>query len=265
MQLDLNRIQSILDGQHSYYGGGELPRRYDLRWDPGNYSDLIARQLTPTMRVLDVGCGKGHILMEMRHSFQHALGIDTDAEFLQMAEDAQQAEGIQNINFRLLDYPREAGQLQTGSFDMVISIRGPLPDSVEGFQHAQRLLRPDGMLFCTEIAEMHYKEVDEVFSVGSQPTDPANKKAPTSRMAEARGLMAQNGFEVRLAADILDRMYFPDVYVWLEYICHIWSWLGVALPTADDPRIALFAKRNTSATGEVGMTGHVCWVAGVKR
>jgi SAM-dependent methyltransferase len=259
MQLDLNRIQSILDGQHSYYGGGELPRRYDTRWDPGNYSDFIARQLTPSMRVLDVGCGKGHILMEMRHSFQHALGIDTDAEFLQMAEEAKSAENIQNIDFLLLDYPRDAGRLESESFDMVISIRGPLPDSVEGFQHARRLLRPDGMLFCTEIAELHYKEVDEVFG------DPAHKKVPISRMAEVRGLMAQNGFDVRLAADILDRMYFPNVYVWLEYICNIWSWLGIPLPTADDPRIALFAEQNTIATGEVGMTGHVCWVAGVKR
>lgn len=43
------------------------------------------------------------------------------------------------------------------------------------------------------------------------------------------------------------------------------TWLGIPLPEPDDPRIALFAERNTIATREIETTHHVAWVAGVKR
>jgi len=55
------------------------------------------------------------------------------------------------------------------------------------------------------------------------------------------------------------------MYAWMEYICNLWTWLGILLPEPDDPRIALFAERNTTTTGEIETTHHVAWVAGVKK
>jgi SAM-dependent methyltransferase len=256
MKLDRDRIQAILSKEHGYYRSGDIPIREDERWNLGFYTDFMMRHLTPEARVLDVGCGQGHILMEMCSSFAWGLGIDTDPEFLQMAEEAKRAKGIHNLDFMLLDFPREVDRLDAASFDMVMSIRGPVPDTAEAAQAAHRLLRPDGLLFCTEIAELHHIEEVVTFHNGSPN--------PTRRVDEVRALLEQNGFEVRLAADIITKVYFPDMYAWLEYTCNIWSWLNVSFPTADDPRFSLFAERNSTPTGEIKTTNHTCWVAGVK-
>jgi SAM-dependent methyltransferase len=258
MQIDQNRIRAILKAEHSYYGGRDIPIRRDERWIP-MWENLIAPQLSPAMHVLDVGCGKGHFLLELSPSFHTGLGIDNDPEHIQMAEEARRAESIHNVDFILLDFPREIAQLQPESFDMVVSLRGPVPDTSEGIQAAHHLLRPDGLLYCEEIAELHHKEVVEIFGDGSH----SNEMIP--KVSEVRKLMEQNDFDVRLAADIFTKWIYPDVYAWLQYQCNIWTWLGIPLPEPDDPRIGLFAERNTIATGEIETTHHVAWVAGVKK
>jgi hypothetical protein len=121
-----------------------------------------------------------------------------------------------------------------------------------------RLLVPDGLLFCQEIAELHHIEEAEVFWGRSRQEMPR-------RGDEVRALMEQNGFEVRLAADIITKEYFCDLYAWLECVSNIWSWRGLPFPAADDPRFALFAQRNITAMGEIKTTDHTVWVAAVKQ
>jgi SAM-dependent methyltransferase len=258
MQIDQDRIRAILKAEHSYYGWRDVPIRIDDRWMP-YWENRIAPQLSPSMRVLDVGCGKGHFLMDLSKSFHSGLGIDSDLEHIQMAEEAKREEGVVNVDFLLLDYPREIARLQPESFDMVVSHRGPILDTTEGIQAAHHLLRPDGLFFFEEIAEFHHKEVVEIFGDGSSN----NEMIP--KVDEVRELLEQNGFDVRLAADVFTKWFYPDVYAWVEFICNLWTWLGIPLPEPDDTRIALFAERNTIATGEIETTHHVAWVAGVKQ
>ncbi|MBC8235463.1 hypothetical protein H8E77_38440 [bacterium] len=59
MKIDQDRIRAILKAEHSYYGGDDISIREDNRWHP-DWQNIIAPQLSPEMRVLDVGCGKGH-------------------------------------------------------------------------------------------------------------------------------------------------------------------------------------------------------------
>jgi SAM-dependent methyltransferase len=257
VKIDPDRIRAILKAEHSYYGGRDAIRR-DERWIP-MWEHLIAPQLSPAMRVLDVGCGIGHFLLELSASFHTGLGIDHDPEHIEMAEGAKRAEGVQNVDFTLLDYPREIAQLQPESFDMIVSLRGPVPSMAEGIQAAYHLLCPDGLLYCEEIGEHHQKEVVEIFGDGSRSEETVPK------VDQVRVLMEENGFDVRLAADVFTKWIYPDVYAWVEYISNLWTWLGRPLPEADDPRIALFAERNTIATGEIETTHHVAWVAAVKQ
>jgi SAM-dependent methyltransferase len=258
MLIDQDRIRAILKAEHTYYGGRDIPIRRDDRWAP-HWENLIAPQFSPEMRILDVGCGKGHFLLELSTRFHTGLGIDNDPDFLQMAEEAKRAEGIHNVDFLLLDFPGEITRLQPESFDMVASLRGPVPGTTEGIQAAHRLLRPDGLLYCEEIAELHHKEVMEIFD------DNPPSKGRIRKVDEVRALMEQNDFDVRLAADIFTKWIYPDVYAWLQYICNIWTWLGIPLPEPDDPRITLFAERNTISTGEIETTHHVALIAGVKK
>jgi SAM-dependent methyltransferase len=255
MAIDQDRIRAIREAEHSFYGGRDIPIRIDDRWKP-YWENLFTPRLSPTMRVLDVGCGKGHFLLELSANFQSGLGIDIDPAHIQMAEERKLDQGIQNVDFRLLDYPSKVTQLDPESFDMVVSHRGPLADT-EGIRAAYQLLCTDGMLFCEEIAEHHHKEVSDVFGEVS-------KDELIPKVNALREILKQNGFDVRLAADVYTKWFYPDVYAWYEFICNIWTWLGIPLPEPDDPRIGLFAERNTASTGEIETTHHIAWVAGVK-
>lgn len=245
MQPDLDRIRAIIAAPHAYYGDVR-PIFEDDRWHTYS-SDLIAAQLAPDARVLDVGCGNGGMLFDLCEHFAYGLGVDTDPEHLALAEAARSERGMRNVEFMLLDYPPEAVRLPEASFDLVISNRGPLPDSPEGIAAAMRLLRPEGLLLCDEIAEQHHRT----------PTVP--------RATQVRDALAAHGLDVRLVQDMFTKSRFADVYAWFGYQCNIWSWLGQPLPAPDDPRIAEFVLRFAAPNGEIEVTSHVARVAGVKR
>jgi SAM-dependent methyltransferase len=256
--MDQDRIRAILKEKHSYYGGRDVAIRKDTRWYP-NVTDLLEKQLTPGMCVLDVGCGDGGILLETSRSFQTGIGIDNDPAHIQLAEDAKRAQGIENVEFLLLDYPSEIAQLHLDSFDVVLSLRGPVADTSANIQAALHLLHPQGLLFCEEIGELHQHEVREIFEV-SPRINPVIPAAEHLRLA-----LERRGVDVRLVMDCFTRWIYPDIYAWLQYQSGIWTWLGIPLPEPDDPRIALFAERNTIATGEIESTHHVVRVAGLKK
>jgi SAM-dependent methyltransferase len=257
MHIDQDRVRAVIQAEHAFYG----PRpdiRKDNRWYRG-VTNLITPELAPGSRVLDVGCGDGAILLELSARFHAGLGIDLDPEHLKLAQAAKRAQGAQNVEFLLLDYPREVARLQPETFDLVFSMRGPLADTPAGIQAARHLLRPDGLLLCEAIGELHQKEKRAIFDPGSL------NQVTVRKVDELRRLIEQNGFDVRLAADLFDKWIYTDVYAWLQFECNIRAWLGVPLPEPDDPRIALFAEQNTTATGEIATTHHVVWVAGVKK
>jgi cyclopropane fatty-acyl-phospholipid synthase-like methyltransferase len=257
MLLDLERIRRILETPHSYYAGN-VTSRQDNRWIPDpHWPTLIAPHILPEMRVLDVGCGKGHFLLELASSFRSGLGIDDNPDFLRLAEEAKCAENIRHVDFLRLDYPSEAGQLEAQGFDMAVSIRGPIPDTSEGIRAAHRLLRPHGLLWIEEIGELHQKEEAEIFWGKSFPR-------PARMVDQVRERLEQNGFEVRFAADVIGHEFFPDLYAWLHAVSNIWAWLGVKYPAADDPRFALFAEKTATRAGEIQVTNHVCWLGAIK-
>jgi hypothetical protein len=83
MPIDQDRIRAILKAEHSFYGYQKIPIRRDERWIPSSWEDIIAPQLSPTMCVFDVGCGKGHFLLELSPSFHTGLRIDHDPKYSQ--------------------------------------------------------------------------------------------------------------------------------------------------------------------------------------
>ena len=236
MKIDQDRIQAILKAKKYGYGEEDIPIRKDMRWNP-SLRDLITQELSPESRILDVGCGRSTLLLDLSPSFHTGLGIDIRPEDIRMDEEAKQAQGIKNVDFQVLDFPREVMRLQPESYDMVVSMRGPIGDKPEQVQAAHHLLRPDGLLFCEEIAELHIKAEEELFDY-----KPRNQER-IRRVDEVRAMMEQNGFEVRLAADLFRKWIYPDIYAWLHD-----AWLGDPVPEPDDPRIALLAERNTIST-----------------
>ena len=257
MNIDHDRIQAILNAEHSFYGSGEAPVRNDARLNPGT-GDFLGTQFTSSMQVLDAGCGSGTTLLEYNQRFQHGLGIDNDPAHIQLAKNAQQARVATNVEFRLLDFINEANQLEPESFDFIFSQRGPIGDTEHSIQLALRVLRPNGLIFCEEIGDLHHQEVHQVF--GHAPRN--NAMIHTSdQLTDA---MQRHGISVRLVSNSVSKRYYPDIYAWLQFQSAIWGWLGMRMPAADDPRFEEFVARNTRASGEIETTHHVFWVAGVK-
>ncbi|MBT4497776.1 MAG: class I SAM-dependent methyltransferase [Gemmatimonadetes bacterium] len=257
MELDQDRLRSILDAEHSFYGSRPVEYRYDGRLNPGT-RDLIASQFRPEMRVLDIGCGNGATLLENSHLFASGLGIDYDPAHIILAEDGLREKNAANVEFRQLDFLQDIKELEPESFDFVFSERGLSAYNSFGIQAALRVLRPDGLLFCELIGDLHHQEVNEVFSVGPR----LNQIIRT--LEQVQVAMERNGVEIRLAANIVSKRYYPDIYEWLQFQCSIWVWSGGSLPSPDDARWALFAERNTTPSGEIETTHHVVWVGGVK-
>lgn len=254
MELDQNRLRTIIEGDHSFYGTAAGFRR-DNRLHPGT-GDFILTQVQPDMRVLDVGCGNGATLIRGYNRFAYGLGIDNDPEHIRMAEDGLKESGAANVEFRLLDFEENADILEPELFDFVFSQRGPI-DSRPTIRAALSLLRPDGLLFSEEIGKHHLHEVSRLFE---PPQD-----ATQMTLEQTRAEMERSGVDIRIVADLFSKRIYPDVYEWLQFQCNIWSWLGEPLPEPDDPRIRLFTEQNTTASGEIETTHHVTWIGGVKR
>ena len=257
MELDLDRLKSILNQDHSYYGS--MPAKYRTDSDIAPRAcEIIASQFRPEMRVLDIGCGNGGTLVQNADRFDSALGVDNDSSHIELAEEALSTMKAGNVEFRLLDFLAEGESLEPESFDFVYSERSPIAYDSFGVQAALRVLKPGGLIFCELIGQLHHQEVKEVF--GDHP----RLSQTITVQDQMRVAMERNGVGIRFAANVIEKRIYPDVYEWLQFQCSIWAWGGGSLPRHDDPRLKLFAERNTTSSGEIVTTHHVAWVGGVK-
>ncbi len=257
MELDQNRLKSILNEEHSYYGSRPAKYRTDGNIAP-RATEIIASQFRPQMRVLDIGCGNGGMLLQNAVRFDSALGVENDPRHLELAENALRKSDAQNVEFRRLDFLAESDSLAPESFDFVYSERAPIGYDIYGVQAALRVLKPEGLIFFELIGELHHQEVKEIFGNSTRLSQTITVQD------QMRVSMERSGVGIRFAADVIEKRIYPDIYDWLQFQCSIWAWGGGSLPRYDDPRLKLFAERNTTSSGEIETTHHVAWVGGVR-
>lgn len=257
MQLDPDRLAEVLAFDYSYYTGPEPECAIDERLNP-SAGDFIAVQLEPTMDVLDIGCGNGATLLRNAERFAHGTGIDHDKSHLELATDALAAASVSNVSFHAMDAVDLPAQPWRERFDFVVSERGPVSYDVRGVQAALHVLRTGGMLFAEVIGDLHHQEVREIF--GGTPRFNQLIRA----LDHVKVAMERCGVEVRVAADLVSKRRYPDIYEWMKFQCGIWAWTGTSPPAPTDPRWELFAERNSDRTGSIEVTHHVVWVGGIK-
>lgn len=108
-------------------------------WRPAShvYRDRVAACLGPSVRVLDLGCGRGGVVEELHGQAGRVIGVDVD--WLSLAEH------------RLASLPRAAARAEalpfpTGSFDLVCCswVLEHLPHPERALREVARVLAPGG-------------------------------------------------------------------------------------------------------------------------
>ena len=120
--------------------------RFSMYWFARRYFAALIRQHAPPgdgeYRLLEMGCGLGHLLGLLQDDFQ-CVGIDLiDYSVAQTRQNAPAAEVYQ------MDVA-DIGQFEAGSFSAVVALHlvEHLPDPEATIRQVNRLLRPGGLWF----------------------------------------------------------------------------------------------------------------------
>lgn len=117
---------------------------------------VVRNRLDPPMDVLDLGCGTGYMALELAREGCRVLGVDADAESIELARRARDADPVlrdrdllsyEVADLRVWDTPPE-------TFDVVVACRvfHHIPDAEKVLGRVGRWLRPEGRLVCIEFA-----------------------------------------------------------------------------------------------------------------
>lgn len=120
--------------------------RYDAVNSAFNEALLIAADLRPTDRVLDVGCGNGQLTRLAARRAARALGVDLSAPMLARARACAAEEGVADVAFEQGD--AQVFPFPADGFDVALSRFGVMffADPVRAFGNIRGALRADGRL-----------------------------------------------------------------------------------------------------------------------
>ena len=252
---DRERLEVILSADFGYYHGPEPREDIDNRLHPAT-GEFLVSSLSPDSEVLDIGCGDGSTLLGLSGHVRAGVGIDNDPEHLELAERARQEAAVRNVSFERLAFEELADHGWGERFDVALSERGPVGYSVSSVLTALSVLKRGGLLLVEVIGDLHHQEVRQVFG--------GRRRQPTSVLDTVSVAFERAGADIRLAANLISRRTYPDIYEWLKFQCSIWSWSGTPLPSTDDPRLHQFARLFGDARGQIVTTHHVVLVGGTK-
>lgn len=167
--------------------------RYDEKW--AFYVEATTREtlrrmpMTPTSRVLDVGCGTGELLRRLRAKYPEAplAGLDPVPEMLAVARD--KLSGREDLKIGYAD----ALPWSAGSFDLVVSCNmfHYITHPVEALREMARVLRPGGAIVLTDWCDDYI--ACRVCNLYLRLTNRAFYK--TYRHAECLALLQRAGFD----------------------------------------------------------------------
>ncbi len=114
--------------------------------------------------VLDVGCGSAEFTTKMAGRAEEVVGVDFSEEAISRALGNVARSSRANVRVQLGDADRLL--FPDGSFDVVVSRRGPVTDTVKNVSEAYRVLKTDGFLLEITIGELDKKNLAQVFGRG---------------------------------------------------------------------------------------------------
>lgn len=137
--------------------GGEDTLRLRLlheAYGPGTRAHLESADLSPGMRVVEIGCGSGNIacwVAEQVGPEGSVLGIDISPEQVEQARLQAESRGLTNVEFQVAD--AYSPKLPEATFDLAYCrlVLMHLTRPADALAAMQQLVRPGGVVACEEM------------------------------------------------------------------------------------------------------------------
>jgi SAM-dependent methyltransferase len=198
---------------------------------PWSYHDLVARYLSPDDSVLDIGTGGGETFSQLAGFFGRGLGIDTDAEMIQLAV-ANSTSG--NIGFRVGSARLEA---VSETFDVIFDRQAPFDLDAVAVH-----LKPAGYFITQQVGERNMACVRA--ALGQETTRPSVQRQAFT--ASGLRLLAFLEYDVEYAVRDIESLLF-----WLRGLD------GVHADLDGSAALASAAALNRVLAGNVDARGFV--------
>lgn len=178
--------------------------------------------------VLDVGCGSGHLTLELGHQAPagRAIGIDVSRPLVRDARARASAVGAMNVEFVLGD--AQVHPFEPNVFDVVVSRTGTMyfGDQVTAFANLGGGVRPGGRLAVLVWqgidANEWFRDFNDALDAGRPPVrPPAGVPGPFvfARPEHARAVLEAAGWaDIRCESHQGPMWFGPDPAVALEFV-----------------------------------------------
>ena len=139
-------IQTPVNPNKALWEKGDFTRLAETMRESG--TDLINKiGVTPSLKVLDLGCGDGTTALPSAKIGAEVLGVDIARNLVAAGNRRVQAEGLSNIRFQEGD-ATNLEELENESFDLVVSIFGAMfaPKPFDVAKEMVRVTKPKGRI-----------------------------------------------------------------------------------------------------------------------
>lgn len=149
---DAVRLQEVLRRRREEFDPSANPRQIV----PGRSWAAWARalgHLLPALDVADIGCGEGHLTLEIARWARHVTGIDRSDDVLERAKTLGERRQVENVTWRKGDLARVP--LRDESIDLAVfaqSLRYAT-DPERAIAETSRVLRPGGRILILELKQ----------------------------------------------------------------------------------------------------------------
>ena len=252
---------------------------FDAEARPHNERFRAAAGVTPSERVLDIGCGTGQTTRDAARAAVagSALGIDLSAQMLEHARRISREEGLTNVVFEQADAQVHA--FPAGGFDVAISRFGSMffDDPVTAFGNIGHALRPGGrlVLMVWQARERNAWSTtirEAIVGDAELPPPPATGPHPFSLgdPAVAGDILAAAGFTEISFTDVHEPVYYgPDAAVALDVVSGLRSTrdllAGMDAGQAEKALERLRATLAAHLTGEGVLFDARTWIIAARR